>query len=130
MRCFVCNSPKLVEDRSYYDIQGYHYGLCEHSEDIGTQMECPSESTACGKLAIRADKSKVVDIIEEVKHLLPYAYSRRSLDITKFKQMILRERGGRRPSEGKSIEKRLYTIGLNIIINNSTFEKQWWFKYF
>ena len=65
MRCFVCDSPKLVEDRSYYDIQGYHYGLCEHSEDIGTQMECPSESTACGKLVIRADKSKVVNIFME-----------------------------------------------------------------
>ena len=100
LRCNVCSSPKIIKDKSYYDVQGYHYGLCEHSEDLGDEMECPDESTACGKLKISVNKAKVEGVLEEVKHLLPYSYTRRDLSITKFKQSILRERGRGRPSEG------------------------------
>ena len=120
MRCNVCSSPQIVKDKSYYDVQGYHYGLCEHSEDLGDEMECPDESTACGKLTIRVSKAKVESVLEEVKHLLPYSYTRRDLSITKFKQSILRERGRGRPSEGiKSNNDQILSFSIVLGLNLS-----------
>ena len=105
MRCNVCSSPTLIEDRRYFDIKGYNYGVCEHT-DLGDEMECPRESTACGKLRVSVEKSKVLDVIEEIKHLIPTSRSRRNLDFYRIKQDILRGRGSR-PTEGNQIKDTL-----------------------
>ena len=96
----MCDSPTIVRrNYNYHDIKGYQYGLCKHSEDKGSEVECPSETTACGKISISMDKAKAEKLLEEVKNLLPDERERKRLDITRMKQGLLRERGSR-PSEG------------------------------
>ena len=95
----------MIEDRRYFDIKGYNYGICEHT-DLGDEMECPRESTACGKLRVNVEKSKVLDVIEEIKHLIPYSRQRKNIDFYKIKQDLLRGRGSR-PTEGNQIKNTL-----------------------
>ena len=95
----------MIEDRRYFDIKGYNYGICEHT-DLGDEMECPMASTACGKLRVNVEKSKVLDVIEEIKHLIPYSRQRKNIDFYKIKQDLLRGRGSR-PTEGIQIKDTL-----------------------
>ena len=99
MRCNVCSYPNIIQDRSYYDIQGYHYGFCDHT-DLGEEMECPSESTACGKLRVSVEKSKVLDLLEEIKQLIPRSRTRRDIDFDRFKQDMLWKHRNKSPGEG------------------------------
>ena len=88
-----------MKNSNYHDIRGYQYGLCDHSEDFGEEIECPQETTACGKISLSVDKKNAQTLLNQVKDLLPDSRSRRELEISRLKSNILRVRG-RRPNEG------------------------------
>ena len=102
IKCHVCKQPEFVRESRYHDIKGYNYGLCNHGEDLGEKIECPEETTACGKIALTINKSKAERLLEELKHIIPDAYARKNFNIPKIKENIMRIGRGpyRRPDAG------------------------------
>ena len=52
-------------------------------------MECPVESTACLKLRVDVEKSKVLSLIEEYIHLVPSSQKRKRIDFYRLKADLL-----------------------------------------
>ena len=105
LKCQVCSSPELVKERSYHDVKGYKYGICNDSIPLGDEIECPYDTNSCGTITFSVNKQKLGQILEELKHVMPNTYTRQSLTIPYLKQTLLRAGRGprRRPTDGNIV---------------------------